>query len=381
MPPSDRRSNGGSDNGDRELVLGLIAAPGPATELAASLLPELRDQLAARLPGVQWDVRLVSDRLVEPPVEPSGLIQAAREKLLNEGWHLAVCITDLPLETGRRPVIAYTSPTHGVAVLSLPALGAVDVHRRALRAVVRLVSALLTQYGDIEAGDAGNERERRLITARDVAELGRHTEEDQHGIQLVANVITGNFRLLLGMLRANRPWRAVIRLSSAVVAALGIAVLSLVNGFIWQIGDSGGLLRLSGLTVASILALVLTLVLGGKLPEEIPRSADREDLPEVREQVILFNVVTVTTVVIGVVALYLILLALTVAVSFLLLPPDQIARQLGHPVGPATLMAIAWLTASLATVGGALGAGLQKSSRIREVAYTYRPDRQLSRHG
>jgi hypothetical protein len=377
MPPSDRRPDGDSDNGSRKLVLGLIAAPGPATELAASLVSDLPRQLADRLPGVHWDVRLLSDRLVEPPVDSSDLIQAAREKLLNEGWHLAVCITDLPL-AGRRPVIAYTSPTHGVAVLSLPALGAVDVRRRALRAVVRLVSALLTQYGDIEVGDDGNEEDRKSITARKVAELGRHTEQDQNGIRLVANVITGNFRLLLGMLRANRPWRAVIRLSSAVVAALGIAVLSLVNGFIWQIGDSGGLLRLGGLTVASILALVLTLILGGKLPEEIPRADGREDFPEVREQVIFFNVVTVTTVVIGVIALYLILLALTVAVSFLLLPPDQVARQLGHDVSPATLLAIAWLTASLATVGGALGAGLQKSSKIREVAYTYRPDKQIS---
>jgi hypothetical protein len=378
MPPSDRRPNGDTDDGNRELVLGLIAAPGPATELAVSLSSELPRQLAARLPGVKWDVRLVSDRLVEAPVETSGLIQAARERLLKEGWHLAVCITDLPLASGRRPVIAYTSPTHGVAMLSLPALGAIDVRRRALRAVVRLIGALLTEYGDLGVGDTGDERQRRSTKAKEVAGLGHHTEEDEHGVRLVANAITGNIRLLLGMLRANRPWRAVIRLSSAVVAALGIAVLSLVNGFIWQIGDSGGLLRLGGLTVASILALVLTLILGGKLPEQVPRSEGRMDLPAVREQVILFNVVTVTTVVIGVVVLYLILFALTVAVSFLLLPPDQVARQLDHPVGPSTLIAIAWLAASLATVGGALGAGLQKSSTIREVAYTYRPDRQLS---
>jgi hypothetical protein len=378
MPPSDRRPHGDSNEGNRELVLGLIAAPGPATELAASLSPELPHELAARLPGVQWDVRLVSDRLVEAPVETSGLIAAARERLLKEGWHLAVCITDLPLASRRRPVIAYTSPTHGVAVVSLPALGAIDVRRRALRAVVRLVGALLTEYGDLGVGDTGNERQRRTVRAKEMAGLGRHTEEDEHGVRLVANAITGNIRLLLGMLRANRPWRAVIRLSSAVVAALGIAVLSLVNGFIWQIGDSGGLLRLGGLAVASILALVLTLILGGKLPEQIPRSEGPVDHPAAREQVILFNVVTVMTVVIGVVVLYLVLFALTVAVSFLLLPPDQVARQLGHPVGPATLMAIGWLAASLATVGGALGAGLEKSSRIREVAYTYRPDRRLS---
>jgi hypothetical protein len=378
MTSSDHRSDSSADEETRELVLGLVAAPGPATELASSLLPELPGQLAARVPNVRWVVRLVSDRLVLPPVDLDAVIQAAREKLLNEGWHVAVYITDLPLEKGRRPVIAYTSPTHRVAALSLPALGAVDVRRRALRTIVQLVTALLRQYGD-GGGGTGDEDEQRPATAQELARLGRHVEKDQHGIRLVATVITGNFRLLLGMLRANRPWRAVIRLSSVAVAALGIAVLSLVNGFIWMIADGGGTLRLIALTLASVLALVMTLVIGGKLPEAVPRPADRQELPGAREQVILFNAVTVITVVIGVIALYLILFVLTVVVSFLLLPADQIARQLNHPVHAGTLLAIAWLTASIATVGGALGAGLEKSSRIREVAYTYYPDKELSR--
>jgi hypothetical protein len=384
MSSPDRRSDSGADDErredeNRELLLGLIAAPGPATELASSLLPELPRLLADRVPNVRWVVRLVSDRLIEAPADPDSVIQAARERLLKEGWHLAVYITDLPLEKDRRPVVAYTSQAHGVAALSLPALGFVDVRRRALRAVVQLVSTLITEYAAI-GGGAGDEHERRPETAEQLARLGRHVETDQHGVRLLATVITGNFRLFLGMLRANRPWRAVIRLSSVAVAALGIAVLSLVNGFIWMIADGGGLLRLSALTITSIVGLVLALVIGGKLPEQVPRATDQEDLPGSKEQVILFNTVTITTVVIGVVALYLILFISTGVVSFLLLPLDQVARQLGHPVGVGTLLAISWLAASLATVGGALGAGLEKSSRIREVAYTYRPERELSPH-
>jgi hypothetical protein len=42
--------------------------------------------------------------------------------LLERGWHLAVCVTDLPLQTARRPVIAHVSATHGVAVLSMSPL-------------------------------------------------------------------------------------------------------------------------------------------------------------------------------------------------------------------------------------------------------------------
>src|SRR6202453_911370 len=112
-----------------ELVLGLLAAPGPASELTRSLVGEIAGRLAVRLPGVRWRVEFVSDRLVQPPTDVSELIAAGRRMLLQRGWHLAVCVTDLPLQTARRPVIAHVSATHGVAVLSMPALGPVSVRR------------------------------------------------------------------------------------------------------------------------------------------------------------------------------------------------------------------------------------------------------------
>src|ERR1700744_3003645 len=113
-----------------EIVVGLLASPGPASELTESLLPEIADRLPERLPGVRWRLEFVSDRLVEPPTDLSAIISAGRRMLLDRGWHLAVCVTDLPLQTARRPVIAHIGTTHGVAVLSMPALGPVSVRKR-----------------------------------------------------------------------------------------------------------------------------------------------------------------------------------------------------------------------------------------------------------
>src|SRR6202046_3881808 len=134
---------GSPDISQREIVVALLASPGPASELTESLVPEIAGRLPERLPGVRWRLEFVSDRLVEPPTDLSAIISAGRRMLLDRGWHLAVCVTDLPLQTARRPVIAHVSATHGVAVLSMPALGPVSVRKRTVDTIVRLIRHIL----------------------------------------------------------------------------------------------------------------------------------------------------------------------------------------------------------------------------------------------
>src|ERR1700744_1748209 len=157
-----------------EIVVGLLASPGPASELTESLLPELADRLPERLPGVRWRLEFLSDRLVEPPTDLSAIISAGRRMLLDRGWHLAVCVTDLPLQTARRPVIAHVSATHGVAVLSIAALGPVSVRKRTAEAIVRLVGNILGDLAQAE-GAAGRRPLAKALTRR-MRELGARTE-------------------------------------------------------------------------------------------------------------------------------------------------------------------------------------------------------------
>src|SRR4051794_41951783 len=83
-------------------------------------------------------------------------IDFARARLLRDGWDMAVCITDAPLRIGTRPVVADASATHGVALISLPALGAAQTRRRARDAVIRLVDRLVG--GSLELGQRGPRR-------------------------------------------------------------------------------------------------------------------------------------------------------------------------------------------------------------------------------
>lgn len=352
-----------------EVVVGLLASPGLAAELTESLLAEITDRLNSQLHGVRWRVEFVSDRLVQPPTDLSELISAGRRMLLQRGWHLAVCVTDLPLQTARRPVVAHISTTHGVAVLSMPALGPVSLRRRTADAIVRVLGFML---GDVTpAPDDGQRRSLARAVTRRMRELGTRIEHGEQGVGFAAQVITGNIWLLLGMLRANRPWRLALGLFRVLVAAFAAGVFALVTSDIWRLAVYLGTLRLVVIAVGSVAGIGATIMVATGLWERSPHRG-------AREQVVLFNIVTAATVSIGVAVLYLALFIAMLAAALLLVPADLLAAQLGRSATAVDQIRLAWLAASVATLGGALGAALESHESVREAAYTYQPDIELS---
>ena len=153
-----------------ELVLGLLATPGWPTEVAEALAEELPGLLADRVTdAVSWRVPVRTDPAVGDMSRGVEAIDLARARLLRDGWDMAVCVTDAPLRIGTRPVVADASATHGVALISLPALVAVQIRRRARDAVVRLVDGLVGE--SLELGERGRRRRARVS---DGSRLWRH---------------------------------------------------------------------------------------------------------------------------------------------------------------------------------------------------------------
>lgn len=350
-----------------EVTIGLIAAPGLPADLGPALIGDLTAELGRRFPSVSWRIADVVDPLVTSPADDTEIVQAARQRLLAEDWDLAVSLTDLPLQLSRRPVVAHASAVHGVGLLSVPALGALGVRRRVLQAAVQLIEGLLGEPDQAPA-DRGDQEARSRRLRRRAGQLGRDPRHhpDQTELRFTARVLTGNLRLLLGMIRANRPWRLAARLSRALTAALAAGVFALVTPDIWLLSDAFGWARLLGVGVAAILATTATLIVGAHLWERPPK-------PQVRKQVALFNLATTATVLIGVLSLYAALFVLAAAAAGIFVVPDLFTATLSHPAGLTEYLQLAWLTSSLATLGGALGAGLETDEAVREAAYSYRP--------
>ena len=351
------------------VVLGVIVAPGLARDVTAKIAAELGDDLRALDTGVDWRTELTVDRLVAPPVQTTEIIDAARRKLLDANWDLGVVVTDLPLRVGRRPVSRQVSPTHGIAVVSLPALGALHLAPRLRRTLLELVGELVGDRDGQWGGDGALARLRRRWGRDVLQELATDTADRPGALRflLIAEVLSSHLRLLLGMVRANRPWRLAARLYRALLAAVVASAYGLVTSDIWRISASAGSTRLALASIASISFTSGAVIVAHGLWERAP---DRR----LRDQVILFNFATAATVLIGIATLYVALFLLIFAAAELLLSPDALGAGLGHAVGTGDYATLAWFTASLATVGGALGAGLESDEAVREAAYASSSD-------
>jgi hypothetical protein len=352
-----------------DIVLGVIVAPGLARDVTAKVASELAHDLEALDLGVEWRPELTVDRLVAPPAQTTEIIDAARRKLLDANWDLGIVVTDLPLRVGRRPVSRQVSPTHGIAVVSLPALGALHLAPRLRRTLLELVGELVGDGGGQWSGDGALARLRRRWGRGLLQELATDTSDRQGALRFlfVAEVLASHLRLLLGMVRANRPWRLAARLYRALLAAVVAGAYGLVTSDIWRISATAGSTRLALVSIASISFTSGAVIAAHGLWERAP---DRR----LRDQVILFNFATAATVLIGIATLYAALFFMIFAAAELLLNPHALASGLGHPVGTGDYARLAWFTASLATVGGALGAGLESDEAVREAAYASSSD-------
>ena len=99
-----------------------------------------------------------------------------------------------------------------------------------------------------------------------------------------------------------------------------------------------------------------------------------------REQAVLFNAATVITLLLGVLWLYLLLIAACFTGAVVVIDDSVLEKNLGHPVDVASYGVLAWLVASLATLGAALGSGLESDETVRVAAYGYHPDEDADDH-
>ncbi len=354
------------------VALGLIPAPDTPEKIANEIAQELPDLLGRRVDNsVFWDVSVVVDPLTGSERDAPEILDICRERMLENGWDLALFLTDLPVYRDGRLVAADVSVQRHVAGLSLPALGATRLRQRAREATLQLVGELYARTKE-QGGDdpprRGPQSARFVGPFRRVDPPDEDMKEMDVDARFAATGPLGHMRLWSGMVLANRPWKMLPAFKGAIAAAFATGAYALVITTLWLLADSVGWARLLLLMVTAIVAMVAWIIVAHHLWER-PEDQDQQ------KWTALYNGVTVLTITVAVLSAYTILFALIFVAAWVFVPGDFFQTILKHPVGFGEYLTLSWLAASLATVAGALGASLEDEDTVREAAYGYRQRR------
>ena len=181
----------------------------------------------------------------------------------------------------------------------------------------------------------------------------RDTDVD---VRFVAPRLRGHLRLLAGMVLANRPWQILPSFKSTLAATFATGAYAMIFTIIWQMSGLFGWLRLTAFMIVAMIGMVVWIIVGHGLWK---RSHDRED----RHWTVLYNGVTVLILSVAMLLSYAILFVLFLVSAGFFVSASMFQSTVGHPVGLSDYLAMAWLTASLATIAGALGSSPWKTKK------------------
>src|SRR4051812_41108102 len=196
------RSSARPNGRTRTMRVGLVAAPELPAQIAVDLAEQLPELLDRHHDG-RWRVALAEEPLLAGHEGIEEILDAGCQARSAESWDAAICLTDVPLRDGTRPLVAAVDRHDKVAVVNIPAFGATLLTPRVRHAATALISDIAA-----ETLEGPNQLKARRPTEI-LTPIRRETAPDARtDVRYVMPTGLGHLRLLSGMVRANRPWRA-----------------------------------------------------------------------------------------------------------------------------------------------------------------------------
>lgn len=347
------------NQGQEEVSHGEETGPGRAEDAAGHTIALYSDPGRTSLwvrrlleeEGHDWSrgAELIHKQLRIPLREDATLdLDKVMELARGDQADVSVVITEIPRMAGRRPKRAELHFAESLAVISFPALGPVRVRQCLRRELRRCVDALVNDSVDEARGRAG-------LTAQ---------VEDQRGNQTVyttpRRLFPGRLWTTLGMVASNEPLWALPKLSGLFSAAAATGAFGIFFSTIWEMATFLPAWRLAAVSVIAISVVVCWLILSNRL-------WDRARAVGGKREAFMYNASTVASITVSVTALYLMLAAAILTVGLLLIDPEFMSNTIGQEATFGNYLDIAWLSASLGTVAGAIGSNFDDDTELRNL--------------
>lgn len=279
-------------------------------------------------------------------------LESVRSWSQEHGVDATVIVTEIPRTAGHRPKMTAMHPADSLVIISLPALGWFNLTKR-LRGVI-------LESLDVAVRTDGTEDELPDLDCGVVHTQGSGSEESYY----VASPWwwSGRARLVLGMVRTNEPLATAPKLSGAFAAASATGAFGIFFSSIWKMADALPTWRLGLISVMTIVVMVGWLTVGNGLWER------RHSANSLREAN-MYNASTLVTLAASVSLLYLALFLGIFTAALVVIDASFMTETIGRQSSVRNYLNIAWLSASMGTVAGALGSSFDSDVDLRELTH------------
>lgn len=349
-----------------KITIGLIPSP----DLSENLINKITDKLKVSFEknidsNIDWQFEVKVKIFVGAAEYVNETINKVIKVKEESNWDYVISITDLPSFSAHKVVMTDISTRSGVGLISLPSFGAFPLKRRIIKALTYIGEILYKNHQEKIEEITQNMKWNFLFS-----NVKRVTPEEATNTNIrfvLQNRIIGWLRVLTGMVFANRPWQAIGSFKKVLTLSFATGTYISIFSTPWQLSVAYTPTRFVLLMLLSMTGMVVWINIAHNLWEK--KSSKSQS-----QYRILYNVTTIMTLVVITIINYAVLLTLfTLSIS--LFVPEGIfdaATNEGATSQVESYLRLAWLTASLALLVGAVGATIEKEEVIRSATYSYR---------
>ncbi|UJL46384.1 hypothetical protein KFZ58_18920 [Virgibacillus sp. NKC19-16] len=359
------------------ITVGLISTPGFPADICTDLMKELPELLEKTIDSqVTWESEVTVDLLVGVAEDVNQVLEKANNIKQENGWDYAISLTDLPFFFGKKLVVANASLKEGVAQISVPSFGLFPTRKSIRQSLLKLMENLyadsLSELENPKQTRAGMRKHKKAEKNPFSISLIKREEgySNQSGADLryvTSSRVIGYIRVLLGMTRANRPWKAFFSFYKVLALAFATGTYISIFSTPWHLSIIYSNYRMIFLMLLAIFGMVTWIIFSQNLwekPSEHGKKRWRQ----------LYNATTFLTLFSLVCINYIVLFGMFSISISLFVPPDLFQLSMGMDSDPGAnyYFSLVWLITSLGTLAGAIGSGLEREEKIRDITYSFR---------
>lgn len=346
--------------------MGILATPELSTEIANQLqeeLPILLNKYISK--DINWEVETKTDSITSVAENSKELLENITERQERLEWDFTISLTDIPLFYKKEILLGRVNSSHNIAFLSLPAFGW-SLKKRIKQMILQVMEDMYYRDSDF-LKEKRKKRLNNIYTLNKITKIKRKEKDEVVLRYLISSPVMGLITLLLGMTFDNRPWALIPNLKSVLAIAFASGAYGMIFPTLWQLSHNYSTLRLVSLTALAILGLMFWIIQAHNLWETQAISKNKVYRN-------LYNAATVSTLLFAISLFYLALFGLYLITSFFLVEPQYFMEQANMSEMPSitSYLQLAWMTASVGTITGAVGVGLEDEDSVRNATYGYR---------